>query len=167
MMANVLVLFVVICATDFCLFAQGIPARLRGGETRRLLEEVPRVSVDMFQKLNALGKVRGQFLSFYDPYLASKESTASRDLPADKELLRKEAANLNEHVKQLHVNLKKDAQNVREFLEKLKRCRDDGSAEAAGREHEVQLAIWKVTEIVHQIEEVLKADDKAFGDVVL
>ncbi|CBZ52095.1 conserved hypothetical protein [Neospora caninum Liverpool] len=165
-MVKIRVLLAVICVTGSCLFAQGIPNRLRGGETRRLLEEAPHLLVYMFQKMNEMGKTRGQFRSFYDSYSASKQSNQS-GLPGEQKHLRDEAVALHEQVQRLKADLKKDAENVREFLGKLKRCWDDGNAAAAGRDHEVQLTIWKVTEVLHQVEEVLKTDDNTYGGLLL
>ncbi|PFH32875.1 hypothetical protein BESB_014880 [Besnoitia besnoiti] len=117
--------------------------------------------------MNEVGRVRGQFQTFYDPYVESEQGTPRRQLLIDRKQLQAEAIDLHHRVQRLKDDLRKDAENVRGLLAKLKQCHENGNAEAAGRQHEVQLVIWKVGDVLSQVEDVLKRDDETYGHLNL
>ncbi|PHJ21016.1 transmembrane protein [Cystoisospora suis] len=109
--------------------------------------------------MNELGRIRGQLETFLMPVEASAATRQTTEVPGDKEHLKQEVNELSKRVEEAKASLRKDLSGLEDLLRRLKESQKEGTAEAEGRGHELQLTIWKVDAAIDQVREVLTQDD--------
>lgn len=158
-------LFLFVGVVGAVVSAQALPTRLRSRQTAHLLDVAPHAAVSLVKKMNELGRLRGQYQTFLMPIEASATARHATEVSGLTENLRQEVRELSRRIEEVKADIQKDLSGLEDLLRKLKDSQKEGTADADGRGHELQLVIWKVGDTVSQVEEVLKEDAEQYKNL--